>query len=226
MDLYSQKGKSTQQKIVIILLEIIILAISYWILFLGGYHQLIHNRSTGGDATRHLIMFIFNVIVFVRVCITMFYLLKRRIPWEEAFSIPFAFAIYYVGFALLGYATDNPVNFITIIAIVLFLLGSFLNTGSELVRNKWKKRKEHDGKLYTSGLFKYAMHINYFGDFLWVCAYAIITRNVYSIAIPIFIFCFFVFYNIPKLDGYLASRYGEEFEVYRKKTKKFIPFIY
>lgn len=226
MDLYSQKDKSILQKIVIVFLEIFIIGVSYWILFLGGYHTLIHSRHGDGNGTRHLILFIFSLIVFVRVCITMFYLLKRRIPWDEAFSIPFAFAIYYVGFALLGYSTNNPVNFITVFAIVLFLLGSFLNTGSELMRDKWKKDQAHAGKLYTSGLFKYAMHINYFGDFLWVSAYAIITRNVYAILIPIFIFCFFAFYNIPKLDSYLASKYGPQFDVYRKKTKRFIPFVY
>lgn len=226
MDLYTKKDKSILQKVIIILLEIAIIGISYWILFLGGYHKLFHSIGVDGNETRHLILFIFNLIVFIRVCITMFYLLKRRIPWEEAFSIPLAFAIYYIGFALLGYKTNSPTNFVTAFAIILFLVGSYLNTGSELMRDHWKEKQEHAGKLYTSGLFKYAMHINYFGDFLWICAYALITRNVYAISIPIFIFCFFVFYNIPKLDSYLANKYGQSFEIYRKKTRKFIPFIY
>ena len=70
------------------------------------------------------------------------------------------------------------------------------------------------------------MHINFFGDLLWVSAYAMITRNWYALIIPIFIFCFFAFANIPKLDAYLAKKYSTEFEDYSKKTKKFIPFIY
>ncbi len=156
----------------------------------------------------------------------MFYLIKRKIPWEEAFSIPFAFALYYIGFAMLGYTCRTELGFIDDIAIALFLSGSYLNTGSELARDKWKKDPANKGKLYTIGLFRYSMHINYFGDLLWVIAYAIVTRNIYSVFIPVFLFSFFAFYNIPKLDKYLAGRYGKQFEEYSKRTKKFIPFIF
>lgn len=147
-------------------------------------------------------------------------------PWEETFSILFAFALYYVGFALFGYRSTQNIDFVDILAIGIFLLGSFLNTGSEIARDKWKKDLNNSGQLYTIGLFKYSMHINYFGDLLWVSAYALLTRNWYSITIPVFLFCFFTFYNIPKLDAYLSSKYGKQFEEYRNITKKFIPFIY
>ena len=69
------------------------------------------------------------------------------------------------------------------------------------------------------------MHINYFGDLLWVLGYAFVTNNLYSFLIPLFLFCFFYFYNIPKLDAYLAERYQDAFEEYRRKTKRFIPFV-
>jgi steroid 5-alpha reductase family enzyme len=147
-------------------------------------------------------------------------------PWEEAFSIPLAFAIYYIGYALLGFKANQPFNFADVISIILFLTGSYFNTAAELMRDKWKKAPENKGKLYTGGLFRYAMHINYFGDVLWVTAYAIVTRNWFSCFIPAFILSFFVFYNIPKLDKYLASKYGKQFEEYRQKTKKLIPFVY
>jgi protein-S-isoprenylcysteine O-methyltransferase Ste14 len=227
MDLYSKKDKSISQKVVLIVLEIIILWVSYWILFVGGYHQLFSLSIVGnGSNSRHIILFVFNLIVFCRICITIFYLLRRHMPWEEAFSIPFAFAIYYIGFALLGYKTEHPLDFIDVIGLILFAVGSYLNTGSELMRDKWKKVPGNKEKLYTDGLFRYAMHINYFGDILWVTAYAILTRNWYSCLIPAFITCFFAFYNAPKLDKYLASKYGNQFDEYRKRTKKLIPFIY
>ncbi len=227
MDLYNQKDKSIPQKTILIILEIVILGISYWILFAGGYNALFSSSyPITGNETRHLLLFIFNLVVFLRILITMFYLIKRHIPWEEAFSIPFAFAVYYIGFALLGYKSQRSIDFIDIIAIGIFILGSYVNTGSELSRDAWKRNPLHKGQLYTKGLFKYAMHINYFGDLLWVTGYAILTRNWYSVLIPIFLFCFFAFYNIPKLDSYLASKYGQQFDEYKKRTKKFIPFIY
>ena len=156
----------------------------------------------------------------------MIYLLKRKISWEESLSVSLAFVLYYVGFAMLVLPTDKQLGVIDFIGIALFLIGSFINTFSELQRHFWKKQTENQGKLYTKGLFKYVMHINYFGDVCWVTASAVITRNLYASIIPLLLICFFVFYNIPKLDQYLASKYGNDFDLYKKNTKKLIPFLY
>jgi protein-S-isoprenylcysteine O-methyltransferase Ste14 len=226
MDLYGKKDKSIPQKVSMTVMELFIIGISYWVLFSGGYHRIFPSSTDYGKLWRHIVLFAFNLVVFARICVTFFYLVKRYIPWSEAFNIPFAFALYYVGFALLSYQTAASVSLVDVLAILLFIVGSYLNTVSEILRNRWKKRQENEGHLYTGGLFTYAMHINYFGDFIWVTAYAIFTHNRYAFTIPFFLFCFFVFYNIPKLDRYLAGRYGQQFESYKRRTKKFIPFIY
>ncbi len=227
MDLYNKKDKSLPQKILLISLEILILWISYMILFSDVYNKIFTSQNhVQGNHVRHIILFVLNLVVFFRISITIFYLIKRHIPWEEAFSVPFAFAVYYIGFALLGYKTQKSIDFIDIVAIILFICGSLLNTGSELMRDKWKKNPEHKGQLYTAGLFKYSMHINFFGDIIWVLAYAVITRNWYAGIIPLLLFFFFAFYNIPKLDKYLAEKYKQQFEEYRDNTKKLVPFIY
>jgi protein-S-isoprenylcysteine O-methyltransferase Ste14 len=70
------------------------------------------------------------------------------------------------------------------------------------------------------------MHINYFGDLLWVTGYAIISRNAWALIIPTLLFCLFVFYNIPMLDAHLENKYKDQFMEYARTTKKFIPFIY
>ena len=156
----------------------------------------------------------------------MVYLLKRKIPWQEGISVSLAFALYYIGFSVLVYNRKTPIDWIDYLRIFIFIAGSFINTYSELQRHFWKQRPQNKGKLYTEGLFGYAMHINYFGDLLWVSACAIITRNPYGIAIPVFLFCFFVFYNIPMLDAYLAKKYKNQFFAYQQNTKRFIPFVY
>jgi protein-S-isoprenylcysteine O-methyltransferase Ste14 len=229
MELYRQTSKSIPQKTVLLILEVLILCISYWILFNNGYQKLMSSFldvNVTGNKIRHTLLFIFNCIVFMRMLITILYLLRRKMPWEEAISIPFAFAIYYIGFALTGYKSGSPLGLTDFLGILLFILGSGLNTISELQRDKWKKLPENKGHLYTTGLFKYSVHINYFGDILWVSAYALLTHNWYSVIIPVWLFCFFAFFNAPKLDKYLATKYGNEFEDYRKKTKKLIPFLY
>ena len=229
MDLYGQKSKSIPQKITIHLIEILILWISYWILFQNGgawfeNHLHIHNATENLD--RRTIIFIFNLIIFFRLAYMMIVLLKRKIPWQESVSVPFAFALYFIGYPLFVLPTYVPIDGLDYFAIGLFLVGCFLNSGGEILRNKWKMKPENKGKIYTKGFFKYSRHINYFGDILWVTAYALVTKNWFSITIPIFLFSFFAFYNAPKLDKYLKGKYGKGYVEYAKKTKMLVPFIY
>lgn len=175
---------------------------------------------------RRKLVFVFNIITFIRLAYMMFFLLKRKIPWEESISVPFAFAIYFIGYALFVVPISLPLDGIDIFAIALFVSGGALNSGGEILRDKWKKNPANKGKIYTGGLFKYARHINYFGDILWVTAYAIATRNWYATAVPVFIFCFFTFYNAPKLDTYLEAKYGKDYCAYAQRTKMLIPFVY
>lgn len=229
MNLYGQKGKSIPQKITIHLLEILLLWISYWILFQKGgiwVENTLHINNATEFSTRRIILFVFSVITFFRFSYMMTVLLKRAIPWEESFSVPLAFGIYYVGFSLFILPTSMPIDFIDILGIFLFIAGSILNTGGEVLRNQWKKNPENKGKIYTGGFFTYSRHINYFGDLLWVTAYALITRNWYAVSIPIILFCFFAFYNAPKLDKHLKEKYGKDYDEYARKTKMIIPFIY
>jgi protein-S-isoprenylcysteine O-methyltransferase Ste14 len=101
-----------------------------------------------------------------------------------------------------------------------------LNSGGEILRDKWKKKPENKGKIYTGGFFKYSRHINYFGDLVWVSAYAILTRNLGPVIIPVLLFIFFAFINAPKLDRYLKQKYGKSYDDYASKTKILIPYIY
>lgn len=229
MDLYGQKSKSIPQKIVIHLIEILLLWLSYWILFQKGgawIENHLNIQNAVGNVDRRIIIFIFNIIIFYRLAYIMIFLLKRKIPWEESVSVPMAFALYFIGFPLFVLPISQPIDGLDFIAIALFTLGCVLNSGGEILRNQWKKIPENKGKIYTRGLFKYSRHINYFGDLLWVIGYALITKNVWSITIPIFLFSFFSFYNAPKLDKYLKEKYGKEYDEYAKKTKMLIPFIY
>lgn len=70
------------------------------------------------------------------------------------------------------------------------------------------------------------MHINFFGDIVWVTAYALVAGHWLGAAIPVMLFCLFAFYNVPMLDDYLRVRYGNAFKDYEARTKKLIPFIY
>jgi len=229
MDLYGKTSKSIPQKIILHVIELLLIWLSYWILFQKGgtwFESHLHIHNAGGNESRRMILILFNVIIFLRISYTMIFILKRKIPWEESISVPLAFALYFIGFPLFVLPKSIPIDALDYLAIAIFVIGCVLNTGGEIMRDRWKRRPGNKGKIYTGGFFRYSRHINYFGDILWVIAYAMITRNWYSVTIPIFLFCFFAFYNAPKLDSYLQCKYGEEYEAYAKKVKMLIPFIY
>ncbi|MDQ0114094.1 DUF1295 domain-containing protein [Paenibacillus harenae] len=221
--MYGSTDKSMPQRWLILILECVLLLFVYWFLFLNG-NKFFHLSE--GDSTRRILIFVFCIITFLRMSYMVFFLLRRGITWGEALNVPFAFALYYIGFSMLGGIRNKPVDIIDYIAMFIFLGGSIINSLSEILRDAWKKDSSNKGKLYTGGLFKYAIHINYFGDLVWVSGFALLTRNIWSIIIPLALFCLFAFYNIPVHDRYMREKYGKPFEDYERKTKKFIPFIY
>jgi steroid 5-alpha reductase family enzyme len=135
-------------------------------------------------------------------------------------------AFIQIFFAILTIYYKRDFTPIDILFILLFLIGSYLNTMSEWDRMVWKKNISNKGKLYTEGLFKKAMHINYFGDSVSFTGFALLTGSYWGLAIPLVMTLGFVFIHIPKLDKYLHEKYNEQFEEYSQNTKKFIPWIY
>jgi len=229
MELYEKKSKSIPQKGLLHLIEVFLLWLSYWILFQNGgdwCEQYLHIHNDTSELNRRIIIFVFNIIIFLRLAYTMIFLLKRKMPWEESLSIPIAFAVYYIGFSLFVLPISMQIGELDHFAIALFVLGCVLNSGSEILRDIWKQKPENKGKIYTQGFFKYSRHINYLGDILWVIAYALISKNRFAIIIPVVVFGFFAFFNAPKLDKYLKAKYGKGYDEYAKKTKMLIPFIY
>ncbi|HRP70923.1 MAG TPA: DUF1295 domain-containing protein, partial [Turneriella sp.] len=228
LDLYSQHSKSYPQKALILFLEILFLAASYFLMFTDAFVPYFGSSFSGSvpGIDRRAAIFVFSTVVFLRMNFMIFFLLKRRIPWGEAFEVPLAFAVYYLGFAFLVEAQPMAWRFLDLLGITLFAVGSYLNSASEWQRHAWKAEPENRGKLYTRGLFSLSMHVNYFGDVLWVSGYAVLTLNIYSAAIPAMLFTFFAFYNIPKLDTHLAEKYGEAFVAFAATTRKFVPWVY
>ncbi|MFJ3390629.1 MULTISPECIES: methyltransferase family protein [unclassified Lysinibacillus] len=214
--MYGIKKPTIKEKILILVAEIIYLIIAYYLLFI-----------TYDKSGISLGFFIALIITALRLTAMMFIWLPRGIAWQEAIMNSIAFGIYYLGFPILMITSNQDANLtVLIVGWILFLGGSMLNTISELLRKPFKDNPVNQGKLYTDGLFKYAIHINYLGDCLWVLGLALISNNIYSLLIPLGLFLVFVFGYIPKSDDYLQNKYGEQFTLYKQTTKKLVPFIW
>ena len=228
--MHGEQEHSYATRTVCTLLHLVFLGVAGWIYFAGGI-EVISGWFSGeprpaGNLARRIILFSFGVVLFLRMNLAFFYFLKRKFDWEEFGGVLFALFVYQVLFAILGAWQNTPIGALDIAAIALFLVGSYFNTGGEWQRKRFKDRTENRGKLYTQGLFRYARHINYFGDTLWVTAWAVVTRNIWSFIIPVALAAAFVFAFIPSLEKHLQSRYGAQFKSWAKHTKAYIPFIF
>jgi len=228
--MYGEKETTKALRIICTLVHVAFLGIAAWIYFGDGTEVIFgwfgSESPYSGNMARRIILFSFGVVLFLRISLTLFYILKRRFDWAELGGVLFALFLYQVVFALLGARETKPIGILDVVAIAIFLAGSYLNTGSELQRKRFKDKPKNQGVLYTQGLFQYARHINYFGDTLWVSAWAMITRNIWAFLIPVYLVAMFMFFFIPSLTKHLKARYGDKYESWTKKTKVFIPFIY
>lgn len=179
---------------------------------------------------RAWLLFGATALYWARHGLTLFYLLVRKVTWSEALGLAFFMLFIELGLCLLGcgitQASAAPVGPIEVFAVFLLLLGSLLNSLSELQRKWWKAHPENKGHCYTGGLFGLATHINYSGDVVMFSGWALLSATWWTLVLPLAMAAGFVFVHIPGLDAYLSERYGEEFRSYAARTKKLVPFLY
>ena len=223
------KETSNTLRIVWFVSHSIFLYIAYLICFddkLLWLNSILDVDFQDGNFYRRCCLWGFGVLMYIRMNLTTFHLLKRKMPIEELFGVIIGCAVYQIGFVLLGGWQSSPLSLLDVFGILLFIIGSYINTYSEIQRKRFKDDPNNNGKLYTQGLFKYARHINYFGDICWVTGWAIVTNNIWSMFIPISLTLGFIFLFIPELSRYLETNYVDEYLDWKKQTKKLIPFIY
>lgn len=179
-----------------------------------------------GDLLRRGLLWACGGVYFIRLVFTLFVFFKRKLSWIEAITISVLMAPVLFAFMVVGGNSQEPLGILDLFGLFLYVLGSFLNTYAEHSRHIWKKKPENRGQLYTQGLFKYAMHINYLGDSLLFTGFAVIAHNLTTFLIPFFMTLNFVVILIPSLDRHLARKYGKEFDDYAASTKKLVPKLY
>ncbi len=209
---------------------VVLVAAAVWgglLATLGGW---IGQSWTVDDLPRAQLIFGAALLYWVRHCVTLFYLLVRKVEWGEVLGLSLFILLFELGLCVVGAGALRgeavPLGPVDGAAIALILVGSFLNTGSEVQRKWWKRDPQNKGRCYTGGLFAWSMHINYFGDTVLFTGWCLLSASGWFLLLPLLMATSFVFFHIPGLDAYLEERYGDEFIAYAKTTRKFIPFVY
>lgn len=227
--MYEVSGASLAQRITLAVLVGAWVALAWWLLVGGGIETVgswIGFTWRAGAFTRRIALGAAFSIYYVRVLFTEFVFLKRGVSWSEVFTIaPWVLGIY-VFLAMVGGRNQSEFGAVGVVGVVLFVVGSWMNSYAEYARNIWKQRAENRGRLYTRGLFRYSRHPNYLGDVVSFSGLCVMAGTWVTAAIPALMLAGFVFVNIPVLDAHLREKYGAEFDAYAKRTAKLIPFVY
>jgi protein-S-isoprenylcysteine O-methyltransferase Ste14 len=200
-----------------------------WLLLGGGITSV--SEALGltpdvGSPVRRGLLLGAAAVYFFRVLATLFVFVKRRVGWAEVATLAVWIGLLQFLFAFFGGRQTAALGVAEYAGVLLYVVGSFLNSGSEYQRDVWKRVPQHKGKLYSAGLFRYAVHINFFGDVVLFTGWALLTGCWPLFVLPTIILLSFVFMHIPTLDRYLAEHYGDDFRAYSARTAKLIPFLY
>jgi len=206
---------STAPRLVMCGIHLVGVALCTWLLL-----------GAGPPSPRDTVLLAFVWIYFARFLLTTFHLLERAVPWSEAWTVGVWVLALQVLLAFLGSRSTSPWGPLDIMAVALYVLGSLLNTGSELQRKAWKARPESKGHLYTRGLFGLSMHVNYFGDVVLFTGFALLTRSAWALLVPAVMAAGFVFGHIPRLDRHLREKYPDEFGEWERRSSRLVPFLY
>lgn len=175
---------------------------------------------------RQILLIICTWSFLIRLAVCLLRYVQRKVSWFEGIAVGVLYCGMLYAFALWGSEAATVTLALDVPGIALYVGGSWINTLADHQRHAWKSKSENSGRLFTQGLFRYAVHINFFGDTLMFLGFAAITHNITSFVPVVAIIANFLLYQIPQLDGYLKSRYGKEFVEYSSQTKKYVPLVY
>ena len=122
---------------------------------------------------------------------------------------------------------SNPMIYIGVvfIAVGLFFRFSAMIHAGVSFSHRIAEYKKTEHKLVTDGVYKYVRHPSYLGYYLFAIGTQIYLSNIVS---PIlFAVVLWLFFNdrIPYEENLLIEFFGNDYIVYREKTRTWLPFI-
>lgn len=227
--MYGVTARSMLQRMTLAVGAALWVVLAWWLLADNGLivlHQWVYWIGPAGNATRRLCLAVCFSVYFLRLLFTEFLFLKRGVSWNEVLSIIPWLLIIVLLLGIAGGTNAAPFAAAADSGMVLFVLGSWMNSYAEYQRHKWKQRPENRGKLFTGGLFRVSRHPNYLGDLISFSGLCLISGAWITTLIPVIMSAGFVFVNIPVLDSHLLEHYGADFAEYAQRTRKLMPYIY
>ncbi|MCP4760957.1 MAG: DUF1295 domain-containing protein [archaeon] len=133
-------------------------------------------------------------------------------------------------FSILG-SLDSQFNWYTLIGFIIWLIGYYFQVIGDLQLKKFIKNRssENKDKICDQGLWQYTRHPNYFGECVmwWGIFFITIALNPilgwFTIVSPLLVtFLLLKVSGVPPIERHY--RKNKQYDEYKKRTSKFIPF--
>ena len=151
----------------------------------------------------------------------------------------FAFKSLYIVFGLQGLlawlialpllpaiTSDASLNFVDITALLLWIVGFVFEAGGDYQLAKFKARKDSEGQVLNTGLWRYTRHPNYFGDFcIWwsFFLFAAASGGWWTIASPLLMSVLLLKVSgVAMLEKTISNR-RPKYAEYIRSTNAFFP---
>ena len=84
---------------------------------------------------------------------------------------------------------------------------------------------QRDHQLKTDGLYRYIRHPSYTGLLVAMIGWALVFRSIIGLGLNIFLFLLLLS-RMNDEEKFLETHFGSEYQAYRKRTKRLVPFVY
>lgn len=164
---------------------------------------------------------------------------SKKLGWKKDWP-----ALPYLFFAVIGFVVsiidfwqiqrlNFQLNMFIIIGIILLVMGgslriisrkTLMKAGFDMI-NSYKLQIVEGQRLITSGIYGHIRHPLYLAEINRNIGFALIFSSLYGVGIMIFAAIFLLF-RIEIEERMLITEFGPDYEEYKKKTNKLIPYLY
>lgn len=160
------------------------------------------------------------------------WVLKSRIfpdkQWEQPASLGYGLylwaglTLYWVAPWILMRNNTQAPAWLLGVSVFLYAFGVFIHFASDM--QKYVHLRLNPGHLITDGFFALSYNVNYFGELLIYLSFAILPMHWLPLLLLLAMIIFGWMPYMRRKERSLA-RYPE-FESYRRRVKRFIPFVW
>lgn len=157
---------------------------------------------------------IFNILIFVLILSAPLFLIGAY--FENALFISSFFPLW-----------DNII--VSYIGFFLYMSGGLFSIIARTQLGRFGTAElitEEDHQLFTQGAYRHVRNPMYAGSLIAIVGFGLIFRSLIVLFIIFVLYFFGLRMRILEEERVLKEKFGEEYEEYKKRTKRLIPFIY